>query len=78
MVLGMEKEKNSYRYAIPLSGDSSWQQVVVSPSDFKKAGGETPKDWDGLDLVISLAGGWDWQDVKMRNLTWLKAAAGNP
>jgi len=78
MMLGMEKEKSRYHHAISLNGDSTWQQVVLSPSDFKTRSGETPKDWDGLDIVISPPAGWDWKDLKMRNLTWFSGSDGNP
>jgi hypothetical protein len=42
---------------------------VLSPSDFKKRSGESPENWDGLDIVISPLG--EWQDLKVRNLTWI-------
>ncbi len=71
-MLGMDKEKNRYHHAVAIAGDSTWQKVVLAPSDFKNRDGEAPTDWDALDLVISPPPGWDWQDLKLRNLTWLK------
>ena len=62
MMLGMEKEKDRYHHAVAIEGDSNWQQVVLSPSDFKQRSGETPEDWEDLDIVISLPAGWDWQE----------------
>ena len=67
-----QQEKDRYHHGVVIEGDSTWQQVLLSPSDFKKRTGETPEDWDGLDIVLSLPAGWDWQDLKMRNLTWIK------
>ena len=73
MMLGMEKEKDRYHHAVKLDGDSTWQQVVLPPSDFKTRTGETPKSWDGLDIVITPPAGLEWSDLKMRNLKWIKA-----
>ena len=73
----MDMEKNSYRHSIMIEGDSQWQQVVPSPSDFKNRDGETPDDWDDLDIVISLPAAWEWEDLKMRDLMWVKAPNGN-
>jgi hypothetical protein len=72
MLLSMDREKESYRHTIAIDGDSKWQQVVLSPFDFKNSNGETLEDWNGVDIVISPLGGWEWQDLKMRNLTWIK------
>ena len=71
MILGMDKEKNRYHHAVAIAGDSTWKNVVLAPSDFKNGTGETPTDWDGLDIVISPPAGWDWQDLKLRNLRWI-------
>ena len=72
MQLSMEKEKDRYHYPIVIKGDSMWQKIVLTPSDFKKRAGETPKDWADLDFVISLPAGWEWEDLEMRNLKWIK------
>ena len=72
MQLILEREKKSYSYAIGLNKESGWQQVVLSPSDFKDKDGESPKDWSNLDIVISLPGGWQWPDLKMRELKWIR------
>jgi len=69
--LGMEIEKDSFNYTISMDGDSQWQQVVLSPSDFRSKNGETLKDWNDVDVVISIPRDWTWQDLEMRNLTWL-------
>ena len=71
MQLGMEMEKESYSHGISIDGDSQWRQVVLSPSDFRNRNGETLKDWNGVDIVISLPRDWTWRDLKMRNLTWI-------
>ena len=78
LTLGMEMEKDSYTSAISLNGDSKWQQVVLSPSDFKNKKGEKLADWNGVDIAIWLPGGWKWQDLKMRDLTWIKDSKGEP
>lgn len=71
MQLGMEKEKDRYHLSIMIEGDSTWQQIVLSPSDFKTRSGETPKSWDGLDIVITPPASWAWEDLQLRNLTWI-------
>ena len=71
MMLGMEKEKDRYHHAVKLDGDSTWQKIVLSPSDFKTRTGETPKSWDGLDIVITPPAGWAWENLQLRNLTWI-------
>ena len=68
----MDKEKNRYHHVVAIAGDSTWQKVVLAPSDFKARTRETPTDWDGLDIVISLPGGWEWPDLKMRELEWIR------
>ena len=73
MQLGMEIEKDSFNYTISMDGDSQWQQVVLSPSDFRNKNGDTLKDWNDVDIVISLPRDWSWQDLKVRNLTWLNS-----
>ena len=54
-----------------IEGDSTWQKIVLSPSDFKKRTGEAPEDWTDLDIVITPTGTLEWQNLKMRNLTWI-------
>ena len=71
MQLILEREKKSYSYAIQLEGESNWQQVVLSTSDFKNRDGESPEDWNNLDIAISIPGGWQWSDLKMRELKWI-------
>jgi hypothetical protein len=72
IMLGMEKENDRYHHAVLIEGDSTWQKVVLTPSEFKKRSGESPENWDGLDIVISLPAGWEWDDLKMRNLRWVQ------
>jgi len=72
LLLGMEREKHSYHHTIAIDGDSEWQKVVLSPSDFKNREGETLEDWNGLDIAISPLGTLDWRDLKLRNLKWLR------
>ena len=71
MQLGMEKEKDRYHHSIMIEGDSTWQKIVLSPSDFKKRTGEAPEDWTDLDIIITPTGTLEWQNLKMRNLTWI-------
>ena len=73
LMLGMAKEKDRFHHSIKLDGDSKWRQVMLSPSDFNKRTGEAPTDWSGLDLSISPPAGWNWDDLKLRNLRWIKA-----
>ena len=72
MQLILEREKKSYSYAIQLEGESGWQQVVLSTSDFKNRDGESPEDWNNLDIAISIPGGWEWSDLKMHDLKWIR------
>ena len=71
IMLGMEKEKDRYHWSVKLNGDSKWQRVVLSPSDFKNRNGETLNDWNGVDIVITPIGASEWEHLKMRNLTWI-------
>jgi len=73
MQLILEREKKSYSYAIELNGASVWQQVVLSTPDFQNKAGASPTDWSNLDIVISLPGGWDWSDVNLRELKWIRS-----
>ena len=73
MQLILEREKKSYSYAIELNGASGWQQVVLSTPDFQNKAGASPTDWSNLDIVISLPGGWDWSDVNLRELKWIRS-----
>jgi len=62
----------SHTHPISIEGDSKWQQVIMDLSDFLDKKGDTPKSWENLTIHISLPQGWDWQDLKMRNLKWIK------
>jgi len=72
LLLGVEREKESYHHIITIDGGSESQKVVLSPSDFKNREGQTLEDWNGLDIVISPLGTLDWRDLKLRNLKWLR------
>ena len=73
IMLGMEKEKERYHYSIKLNGDSEWQQVLLSPSDFKNQKAETLKDWHSVDIVITPATALGWGDLRLRNLKWIRS-----
>ena len=73
MLIGMEWEKDSYHHAVAIEGDSAWQHVVLSPSDFRNREGEVLKDWDGLDITITPTGALEWSDLKLRNLKWTES-----
>jgi len=72
LLIGMEREKHSYHHIIVIDGDSEWQKVGLSPSDFKNREGETLTNWKDMDIVISPLGTLDWHDVTLRNLKWLR------
>lgn len=69
--LSLEKEKETYRHTIEVVGGSDWQQIVLSPADFKMKD-ESLEVWEGLDMVIALSGGMAWNEVKLRNLRWIQ------
>ncbi len=72
LMLGIEKGKDRYHHSIKLNGDSTWHQVVLSPSDFKKGKGGSPKGWDDLNISISPTAVLDWDEFELRNLRWIK------
>lgn len=72
LLIGMEREKYFFHHIIVIDGDSAWQKVSLSPSDFKTREGETLTDWNGLDVVISPLGTLGWHDLKLGNLKWLR------
>jgi hypothetical protein len=70
-MLGMEKERDRYHCSFKRNGDSKWQEVGLSPSDFKNRNGENLNDGNGVDIVIMPIGAPEWEHLKMRNLTWI-------
>ena len=30
-----------------------------------------PRDWNGFDIITTPTGDWEWDDLKMHNLTWI-------
>jgi Dienelactone hydrolase family len=44
MVVGIDQ----YAAEIQLAGDSKWQRVILSPSDFHNGAGDTLRNWNGL------------------------------
>lgn len=72
LLIGMEREKDSYQHTIAIDEGPEWQKVVLSPSDFKNREGQSPPNWNDLDIVLSPLGTLDWQDLKLRNLKWIR------
>lgn len=72
LLIGMEREKESYHHIIAIDGESESQELVLSTSDFKNQEGQTLTDWNGLDIAIAPLGSLGWPDLKLRNLRWLR------
>ena len=71
LYLSLEKEKHNYRHTLEVEGGGDWQQIVLSPADFKMKD-ESLEVWEGLDMVIALSGGMQWDEVELRNLKWIQ------
>lgn len=39
---------DEYAAEIPLTGDSKWQQITLSPQDFRDISGDSLPDWEGI------------------------------
>jgi hypothetical protein len=81
LVIGLD----NHAAEIQLNGGTEWQRVMLTPSDFKNASGESLPSWKGIKELrlgdketlrskdgktLSLGGAWKGTEPKFRKLEW--------
>jgi len=63
----------SYRHTITITNTCNGKDVIFSPSGFNDREEEQLVDRNRFDIVLTPIGASDWDDLKLRNLKWIKA-----